>query len=94
VETTLGAAPPTAVACVEHNLNALLDFFNLPEAHWKNPHYQRDRTRLPRSAPPYPPMSSFTNLASCDRIIYGYGVISHLNSSSEKKPSFKFTQNP
>ena len=29
-------------------------------------------------------MSSFTNLASCDRIIYG--VLSHLNSSWKKSP--------
>jgi putative transposase len=84
---------PTAVACVEHNLEALLNFFHLPEAHWKKLRTTnvierafrevRRRTR---------PMSSFTNLASCDRIIYG--VISHLNSSWEKKPFFKFTQNP
>ena len=84
---------PTAVACVEHNLEALLNFFDLPEAHWKKLRTTnvierafrevRRRTR---------PMSSFTNIASCDRIIYG--VLSHLNSSWERKPFFKFTQNP
>jgi putative transposase len=84
---------PTAVACVERNLDALLNFFNLPEAHWKKLRTTnvierafrevRRRTR---------PMSSFTNLASCDRIIYG--VLSHLNSSWGKKSFFKFTQNP
>jgi transposase-like protein len=36
------------------------------------------------------PMSSFTNPQSCDRIIYG--VISHLNSSWERKPVPEFTQ--
>ena len=30
------------------------------------------------------PMSSFSNLESCDRIVYG--VISHLNRSWERKP--------
>ncbi len=83
---------PTALACVEHNLEALLNFFDLPEAHWKKLRTTnvierafgevRRRTR---------PMSSFTNLESCDRIIYG--VLSHLNSSRERKPFFKFTQN-
>ena len=38
------------------------------------------------------PMSSFSNMASCDRIVYG--VTSHLNRSWERKPLFKFTQNP
>lgn len=84
---------PTAVACVERNLEALLNFFALPEAHWKKLRTTnvierafrevRRRTR---------PMSSFSNLASCDRIIYG--VLTHLNNSWGKKPFFKFTQIP
>jgi putative transposase len=82
---------PTAVACVEANLEELLNFFGPPEGHWKKIRTTnvierafrevRRRTR---------PMSSFTNLASCDRIIYG--VITHLNSSWETKPFPKFTQ--
>jgi putative transposase len=82
---------PTAVACVEHNLEALLHFFDLPESHWKKLRTTnvierafrevRRRTR---------PMSSFSNLQSCDRIIYG--VLTHLNSSWERKPLFQFTQ--
>jgi putative transposase len=36
------------------------------------------------------PMSSFTNPASCDRIVFG--VISHLNRSWDKKPLKEFTQ--
>jgi hypothetical protein len=35
-------------------------------------------------------MSSFTNPASCDRIVFG--VISHLHRSWEKKPLNEFTQ--
>ncbi len=82
---------PNAVACVERDLDALLNFFAVPPAHWSKVRTTnvierafrevRRRTR---------PMSSFSNLESCDRIIYG--VISHLNRSWERKPLFKFTQ--
>jgi putative transposase len=76
---------PRAVACVERDLESLLSFFAVPTAHWKKVRTTnvierafrevRRRTR---------PMSSFSNLASCDRIIYG--VASHLNSSWDRKP--------
>ena len=82
---------PRAVACIERDLDNLLSFFNVPESHWKKVRTTnvierafrevRRRTR---------PMSSFSNLQSCDRIVYG--VISHLNSSWERKPFFEFTQ--
>ena len=81
---------PRAVACVERDLESLLSFFRVPQAHWKKVRTTnvierafrevRRRTR---------PMSSFSNLESCDRIIYG--VISHLNSSWERKPLPEFT---
>jgi putative transposase len=84
---------PRAVACVERDLDQLLHFFDLPEAHWKKVRTTnvierafrevRRRTR---------PMSSFTNGESCDRIVFG--VISHLNRSWERKPLPEFTQNP
>jgi transposase-like protein len=35
------------------------------------------------------PMTSFNNLASCDRIVFG--VVSHLNRSWERKPLTEFT---
>jgi len=82
---------PNAVACVERDLDALLNFFAVPPAHWIKVRTTnvierafrevRRRTR---------PMSSFSNPESCDRIVYG--VISHLNRSWERKPLFKFTQ--
>ena len=85
-------ARPKAVACVERDLEQLLNFFAMPEAHWKKVRTTnvierafrevRRRTR---------PMSSFTNPASCERIVFG--VINHLNSSWEKKPLKEFTQN-
>jgi putative transposase len=82
---------PAAVACVERDLEELLNFFDLPRAHWKKVRTTnvierafrevRRRTR---------PMSSFTNPASCERIVFG--VISHLNRSWERKPLKEFTQ--
>lgn len=83
---------PRAVASVERDLEELLSFFAVPEGHWKMVRTTnvierafrevRRRTR---------PMSSFTNPASCDRIVFG--VTSHLNRSWERKPLKQFTQN-
>jgi putative transposase len=83
---------PRAVASVENHLEELLNFFAVPKTHWVKVRTTniierafrevRRRTR---------PMSSFTNPASCDRIVYG--VISHLNRSWERKPLKQFTQN-
>jgi len=79
------------VACVERDLEELLTFYAFPPAHWRKIRTTniierafrevRRRTR---------PMSSFTNPASCDRIVFG--VISHLNRSWERKPLKEFTQ--
>jgi len=82
---------PRAVASLERDLDELLNFFAVPPAHWRKVRTTnviersfrevRRRTR---------PISSFTNPASCDRIIFG--VISHLNRSWEKTPLKQFTQ--
>jgi putative transposase len=82
---------PRAVASVERDLEELLSFFAVPPAHWRKVRTTnviercfrevRRRTR---------PISSFTNPASCDRIIFG--VISHLNRSWETRPLKQFTQ--
>jgi putative transposase len=87
------ARRPKAVACVERDLEALLHFFEVPEAHWKKVRTTnvierafrevRRRTR---------PISSFSSCESCDRIVFG--VISHLNRSWERKPLSEFTQDP
>ncbi len=86
------ASRPRPVASVERHLEELLSFFAMPESHWikvrttniieRSFREVRRRTR---------PMSSFTNPASCDRIVFG--VISHLNRSWERKPIKQFTQN-
>lgn len=83
---------PRAVASVGRDLEELLTFYAFPAAHWRKIRTTniierafrevRRRTR---------PMSSFTNPASCDRIVFG--VISHLNRSWERKPLKEFTQN-
>jgi putative transposase len=81
---------PQAVACIERDLDCLLNFFAVPEGHWKKVRTTnvierafrevRRRTR---------PMSSFNNLASCDPIVFG--IASHLNRSWERKPLPEFT---
>jgi putative transposase len=84
---------PKAVACVERDLDCLLNFYDVTQAHWKKVRTTnviersfrevRRRTR---------PMSSFANPSSSDRIVFG--VISHLNRSWEKKPFREFTHIP
>jgi putative transposase len=82
---------PRAVASLERDLDELLNFFAVPQAHWRKVRttnviercFREVRRRIR-------PMSSFTNPASCDRIIFG--VISHLNRSWEKTPLKQFTQ--
>ncbi len=83
---------PRAVASLECHLDELLSFFAVPAGHGKPVRTTniiersfrevRRRTR---------PMSSFTNPASCDRIVFG--VISHLNHYWERTPLSQFTQN-
>lgn len=86
------SAAPKSVTCLEQDLEELLPFLDCPQAHWRKVRTTnaierafrevRRRTR---------PMSCFQNTASVDRIIYG--VISHLNTSWEKKPLREFTHN-
>jgi transposase-like protein len=66
----------------------LLCFFSSPLA--QDPHHQHHRAHLPGGAAPHRPMSSFTNPASCNRIVFG--AFSHLNRSWERKPLKEFTQ--
>jgi transposase-like protein len=77
---------------VERDLDNLLSFFKVPESHWKKVRTTNVIERAFREVQRRTrPMSSFCNTESCDRIIYG--VISHLNSSWERKPFFEFAQN-
>jgi transposase-like protein len=78
------------VASIETQLEELLSFFAVPITHWikVRPTNMIERAfrevRLGTS-----PMSSFTNPASCDRIVFG--VICHLNRSWERKPLKQFS---
>ena len=82
---------PKAVACLERDLDELLNVLSCPEAHRRKVRTTnvierafrevRRRTR---------PMSCFTNAASCERIIYA--VVSHLNKSWEGSLLLEFTQ--
>jgi putative transposase len=83
---------PKVVACLERDLEALLNFLGCPKEHHRKVRTTnaiersfrevRRRTR---------PMSCFNNDASCERIIYA--VFSHLNGSWEGKPLPAFTHN-
>jgi len=82
---------PQAVACLEKNLDELLNFLKSPPSHRvkirttnvieRSFREVRRRTRT---------ISCFTNGSSIDRIVYG--VINHLNHTWKDKPILKFTQ--
>jgi len=85
-------ASPKAVACLERDLEALLNFLGCPREHHRKVRTTnaiercfrevRRRTR---------PMSCFNNNASCERIIYA--VFNHLNGSWKGHPLPQFTHN-
>jgi Transposase, Mutator family len=91
MKTAVGiAAPESGGLRGIRDLEPLLDFYDVPEGHWKkvrttnvNEGSFREVRRRTR------PMSSFSNPASYDRIVFG--VISPLNRSWEKKPFKEFT---
>lgn len=84
-------AAPKAVACIEKDLEELLNFYYCPEAIWKKVRTTnviersfrevRRRTR---------PMSCFNNNASIERIVYA--VMNRLNSQWRTDPLEEFTQ--
>ena len=84
---------PKAVACVLRDWEALLAFYAVPERDWRRVRTTnaierafreiRRRTR---------PMTCFTNLASCDRIMYA--VVHAFNRKQAPRPlSWESTQN-
>ena len=83
---------PKAVACLERDLETLLNFLDCPPQHHRMARTTnaiercfrevRRRTR---------PMSCFNNNASCERIIYA--VFTHLNRNWEGKLLPQFTHN-
>ncbi|MGQ9571501.1 MAG: IS256 family transposase [Thermodesulfovibrionales bacterium] len=79
------AVIPTAVDCIEENLEELLYFYDCPVEMWKKIRttnviersFREVRRRIRT-------ISAFTNVDSCDRIIYG--VFNYMNSKWEEKP--------
>ena len=83
---------PKAVACLERDLEALLNFLACPPQHQR---MVRTTNAIERSFREVRrrtrPMSCFNNPASVDRIIFG--IISHLNQSWKDKPIPEFAHN-
>ncbi|MFC1508191.1 IS256 family transposase [Candidatus Omnitrophota bacterium] len=82
---------PHAVYCLEKDLEELLNVFQCPKNHWKKIRTTnviersfrevRRRTRV---------ITCFTNLKSCERIIYA--IFTHLNDNWKERPIKNFTQ--
>ena len=82
---------PAAVHCLEKDLEELLNFLDCPRSHQikirttnaieRSFREVRRRTRV---------FSCFSNLASCERIIYA--IFTHLNNNWTGKPLKQFTQ--
>ncbi len=82
---------PRAVYCLEKDLEELLNVFQCPKNHWKKIRTTnviersfrevRRRTRV---------FTCFTNLKSCERIIYA--IFTHLNNQWKERPIKNFTQ--
>ena len=82
---------PKAVQCLEKDLEELLNVFQCPKTHWKKVRTTnviersfrevRRRTRV---------FTCFTNLRSCERIIYA--IFTHLNNQWKERPIKNFTQ--
>jgi len=82
---------PKAVDCLEKDLERLLNFYDCPKEQWikirttnvieRSFREIRRRTRV---------FSCFSNLASCERIIYA--IFTHLNNQWKGNPLKEFTQ--
>lgn len=82
---------PRAVHCLEKDLEELLNVFQCPKNHWKRIRTTnviersfrevRRRTRV---------ITCFSNLKSCERIIYA--IFTYLNNNWKERPIKNFTQ--
>jgi putative transposase len=82
---------PRAVHCLEKDLEKMLSFFDCPKNHWvrvrttnaieRSFKEVRRRTRV---------FSCFSNLQSCERIIYA--IFAYLNNKWKERPIKQFTQ--
>jgi putative transposase len=83
-------AAPKAVACLEKNLDPLLEFFSLPQAHWKMMRttnvIERQFREVRRRTNP---MTCFAHDRSADRILYA--IFSFANQRWAQSPLKEFT---
>ena len=80
-----------AVECVEKDIDNLLNFYGCPKKHWKKIYttnvIERQFREVRRRTNVF---SCFSNIASCDRIIYA--IFTHLNSNWKERTLKDFTQ--
>ena len=82
---------PKAVECVEKDIDNLLNFYDCPKKHWKKIYttnvIERQFKEVRRRTNVF---SCFSNIASCDRIIYA--IFTHINNNWKERPLKDFTQ--
>lgn len=80
-----------AVECVEKDIDNLLNFYNCPRKHWKKIYttnvIERQFREVRRRTNVF---SCFSNIASCDRIIYA--IFTYLNNNWKERSLKDFTQ--
>lgn len=82
---------PEAVACLAKDLEELLTFYLMPDAHWKKIRTTNLIERIFREVRRRTrPMTCFANKASCDRIIFA--VFDAFNKRWDSQPIRHFTQ--
>jgi putative transposase len=82
---------PEAVQCLAKDLEELLTFYLMPEAHWKKIRTTNLIERIFREVRRRTrPMTCFANKASCDRIIFA--VFEAFNKRWDSQPIRNFTQ--
>jgi putative transposase len=82
---------PEAVACLAKDLEEMLTFYLMPEAHWRKVRTTNLIERIFREVRRRTrPMTCFANKASCDRIIFA--VFDAFNKRWDSRPFRHFTQ--
>lgn len=80
-----------AVECIERDIDNLLNFYDCPKKHWKKIYttnvIERQFKEVRRRTNVF---SCFSNIASCDRIIYA--IFTHINDNWKERALKDFTQ--
>ncbi|HLJ59110.1 MAG TPA: IS256 family transposase [bacterium] len=83
---------PTAVACLTRESDALLAFYTVAEADWRRVRTTNAIERVFREVRRRTrPMTCFTNVASCERIVYAIFQATN-RRQARRSPSREFTQ--